>query len=128
MADMLGNDLNELVKGAVQARVEAATLEAFASDGAMQAMVIAALNTQVSTSGYDRDKKTLLTHLLRTTIEELTKKVVAEEIGKHEDQIRAEVRKALEQSIGVIADSLVDGFVANAAGRYASIKVEFAGS
>ena len=41
--------------------------------------------------------------------------------------IRKEVRAALKKSIGVISDSLVDGFVAATSGRYPSIEVKFRG-
>lgn len=120
------DDINQIITSAVQARVEAAVVEALASDGTIRAYVAAALNRQVDTSGYGREKKSLLSHLLQNTVEEMTKRVVAEEIKSHEDVIRAEVRAALEKSIGVISDSLVDGFVSNAAGRYPSVRVEFA--
>jgi len=119
-------DINDIIKSAVQARVEAAVLEAMASGGTMQAIVVAALNQQVETGRYGDKKLPLLTHLAQTTIAELTKKVVAEEVAEYKEQIRDEVRKALGQSIGVISDSLVDGFVASSTGRYPSVEVTFA--
>ena len=122
------NDINQIISAAVNARVEAAVLEAMTSNNTMATFVQAALSRKVTTpGGYSRDEKPLLTHLLHTTIEEQTKVVVAEEIKKSQEVIRAEVRKALNKSIGVITDSLVDGFVANAEGRYPSIKVQFGG-
>ena len=121
------NDINQIISSAVNARVEAAVLEAMTSNNTMATFVQAALTRKVSSSGYSRDDKPLLTHLLHTTIEEQTKVVVAEEIKKSQEVIRAEVRKALNKSIGVITDSLVDGFVASAEGRYPSIKVQFGG-
>lgn len=121
----LNDDLNNTIASAVNARVEAQVLEALASDGVMQAAVQAALSREVPSSGYDRKKKTILTHLLHTAIEEHTKAIVAEEIAASASVIRDEVRAALAQSLGVITDSLVDGLVANATGRYPSIRVEF---
>lgn len=121
------NDINQIISAAVNARVEAAVLEAMTSSNTMATFVQAALTRKVSSSGYSRDEKPLLTHLLQTTIEEQTKAVVAEEISKNKDVIRAEVQKALSKSIGVISDSLVDGFVSNAQGSYPSIKVQFGG-
>ena len=121
------NDINQIISAAVNARVEAAVLEAMTSSNTMATFVQAALTRKVPSSGYSRDEKPLLTHLLQTTIEEQTKAVVAEEISKNKEVIRAEVQKALSKSIGVITDSLVDGFVANAEGRYPSIKVQFGG-
>ena len=120
-------DINDIIASAVNARVETAVLEALSSDDTMRVFVAAALNQKVSTTGYSRDETTLLNRLLKNTIEEQTKAVVAEEVAGHADVIRKEVRAALKKSIGVITDSLVDGFVANASGRYPSIKVEFRG-
>lgn len=116
-------DINQIIASAVNARVEAAVVEALASDGAIRAYVTAALN-QPASDRYDRGK-TFLRRLLERTIEQQTQAVVAEEIKTAEDAIRKEVRAALKKSIGVITDSLVDGFVANASGRYPSIKVAF---
>lgn len=127
MTNPVENDINAIIQTAVTARVEAAVLEALSADGTMRAFVVAALQKKVSTGGYGRDEKPLITHLLQGAIEEQTKAVVAEEIAARADDIRAEVRTALGKSIGVIADSLVDGLLTNAAGRYPSIHVEFRG-
>ena len=121
------DDINDIIASAVNARVEAAVLEAVSRDDTMRVFVAAALQQKVSPTGYGRDETTLLNHLLKKTIEEQTRAVVAEEVAAHADAIRREVRAALKKSIGVITDSLVDGFVANASGRYPSIKVEFRG-
>ena len=120
-------DINQIIATAVNARVEAAVVEAMTSDGAIRTYVAAALNRPVS-DGYRSREKTFLQHLIQGSVEEQTRAVVAEEIKGVEEAIRKEVRAALKKSIGVITDSLVDGFVANASGRYPSIKVEFRGS
>lgn len=121
----LNEDINSTITSAVNSRVEAAVLEAINSGDTMKNFVHAALNTKVSKSGYSREEKPLITHLVQTTVQEQAKQVVAEEIKKAEAQIREEVRKALQESIGIISDSLVDGFVSNAQGRYPSIEVNF---
>lgn len=123
----LNEDINSTITTAVNSRVEAAVLEAINNGDTMKNFVHAALNTTVKTGGYGREEKPLITHLVQTTVQEQAKQVVGEEIVKAEDQIREEVRKALQESIGVISDSLVDGFVANAQGRYPSIEVNFRG-
>ena len=120
-------DINGIIASAVNVRVETAVLEALSSDDTMRVFVAAALNQKVSTSGYSRDETTLLNKLLKNTIEEQTKAVVAAEVAAHADVIRKEVRAALKKSIGVISDSLVDGFVAATSGRYPSIEVKFRG-
>lgn len=117
-------DINQIIASAVNARVEAAVVEALASDGAIRAYVTAALN-QPASDRYEDRGKTFLRRLLERTIEQQTQAVVVEEIKIAEDAIRKEIRAALKKSIGVITDSLVDGFVASASGRYPSIKVVF---
>ena len=120
----LNEDINSTITSAVNARVEAAVMEAVNSSDTMKNFVHAALNQKV-TGNYGRDSKPLITHLVQSTIEEQAKQVVAEEIKNAESAIREEVRAALSKSIGVISDSLVDGFVASASGRYPSVRVEF---
>ena len=125
MANNMQEDLNTTITAAVNARVEAAVLEAMTNNNTMATFVQAALTNKVSTSGYPKDEKPLLTYLLQSAIEEQTKAVVAEQIAELKPAIAAEVHKALKKSLGVITDSLVDGFVANAAGRYPSIQVSY---
>lgn len=120
------NDLDATITAAVNARVESEILATMANSDIMQSFVTSALSTTVS-GGFRGKDKTLLSHLLETTIQEQAKAVVAEEIAKMAPAIREEVREALAKSVGVIADSLVDGFVANASGRYPSIEVNFRG-
>ena len=123
----LGKDLDATIIAAVNARVESEILATMADSGIMQQFVTAALATKVKTGGFSSEEKTLLSHLLETSIQEQAKSVVAEEIARLAPQIREEVRSALAKSVGVISDSLVDGFVANAQGRYPSIEVNFRG-
>ena len=122
----LNDDLNATIAAAVQARTEAEVLAALSNEGTFSAMVTAALTETVRVD-YGQAQP-MLSVLLRKTITEKTREVIADEIEALAPQIRAEVKSALKKSIGVISDSLVDGFVANATGRYPSIKVEFSGN
>ena len=119
------DDLNEIVSRAVNARVEAQVTEALSGGEYMAQFVQAALNQKVKGDGYRDEAKPLVKYVLETTIKEQAKAVVSEEVAALEPLIREEVRKALKKSVGVIADSLVSGFVANASGRYPSIEVKF---
>src|SRR5690606_33033501 len=105
------------------ARVEAQVLEALSGGDFMQKFVTAALNEKVSVDRYSSEKKTLIRHTLEEAIKSQAKAVVAEEVAVLEPAIREEVRRALKKSVGVIADSLVSGFVANSSGNYPSIEV-----
>lgn len=119
-------DLNATIASAVQARVEAQVAEAMLRDDTFTTFVSAALQQPITVKdGYKDRKTTFLRHTLEGAIESRTKALVSEVIAEQDEQIKNEVRKALRKSIGVISDSLVDGFVANAASRYPSIKVEF---
>lgn len=125
MTNPTETDINKIIVAAVNARIEGAVASALTSDETFAAFVTAGLQRKVSTGSYSREEKPLITVMLQNAIEEATKAVVAEEIAAQKEHIRSEVRGALERSIGVLTDSLVDGFVANAAGRYPSISVEF---
>lgn len=120
-------DINQTIIAAVNARVEAEVAAAMLSDETFLTFVTAALHQPIEVgSGYSNKRKTtFLRHTMDGAIEAAAKAAVAEELEGVKDAIKTEVRKALRASVGVIADSLVDGFVANASGRYPSIKVEF---
>lgn len=121
-------DLNDVIASAVSARVEAQVLAALSDSDTFNVMVMAALQQPVEIpdgTSYGKKRVPYLNNVLQTAIRERTKAVVAESVEEHAEAIKVEVRKALRKSIGVMADSLVDGFVAGASGRYPSIKVEF---
>ena len=121
-----GDDLNQTIVAAVQARIETSVAEALLTDEAFAPFVTAALTQEVDRPGsYGRNKVTYLRLIMERSIEEQTKKVVAEEIEGQKEKIRDEVRKALRKSVGVLADSLVDGFVDSAQGRHPSVRVTF---
>jgi len=120
------NDINQIIVSAVNARVEAEVAAALTNADAMKTFVEAALHEKVKSSDrYGADDITLVTKLVRGTVVEQTKKVVAEEVQAQEAEIRAHVRQAVQASVGVIADSLVDGFMQSVTGKYPSIKVTF---
>lgn len=120
-------DLNGIIATAVQAKITAQVAQALASDETMSAFVVAALQQPMEVGSYsDKRKTTFIAETCRNAVQAQTQAVVAEVVAEQADRIKDEVRKALRKSIGVIADGLVDGFVANASGRYPSIKVEFA--
>lgn len=122
-------DLNDVIASAVQARTEAAVLAALSDSETFHALVVAALQQQVEVPNgttYGKKRISYMQHTLQKSIQEQTKALIAEAIQEHAPTIKTEVAKALRKSVGVLADSLVDGFVANASGRYPSIKVEFA--
>lgn len=123
----IDGDLNNIIATAVQAKITAQVAQALASDETMSAFVVAALQQPIEVGGYsDKRKTTFIAETCRNAVQKQTQAVVAEVLLEQQDRIKDEVRKALRKSVGVIADSLVDGFVANAQGRYPSIKVEFA--
>lgn len=121
-------DLNEVIVSAVGARVEAQVLAALSDSDTFNVMVMAALQQPVEVpdgTSYGKKRVPYLNNVLQAAIRERTREVVAEAIQEHDEAIKVEVRKALRKSIGVMADSLVDGFVANSSGRHPSIKVQF---
>lgn len=125
MTDSLTTDLNATIANAVNARIEAQVLAALADSDVMGRMVTAALQKKVNTGAYRNNETTYLQSLIGKAIEEKTVEVVAAELDTIRPLIETEVRKALRKSVGVLADSLVEGFVQAAAGSYPSISVTY---
>jgi len=123
--DSLTTDLNATIANAVNARIEAQVLAALADSDVMGRMVTAALQKKVNTGAYRNNETTYLQSLIGKAIEEKTVEVVAAELDTIRPLIETEVRKALRKSVGVLADSLVEGFVQAAAGSYPSISVTY---
>lgn len=107
-------DLNELIKTAVNARVEASVLEALSGDETIGKMVVAALQqvVEVPSSGYSKAKVTFLNHLLTSTIRAATKnaveKVLVEEQQLIEDEVRKQIRKNAPEIAAAMAGQLAE--------------------
>lgn len=125
MTDNLGADLNATIAHAVNARIEAQVLAALADSDVMGRMVTAALQKKVNTGAYRNNETTYLQSLIGKAIEEKTAEVVAADLETIRPLIETQVRAALRKSVGVLADSLVEGFVQAAAGSYPSISVTY---
>lgn len=125
MTDNLGADLNATIAHAVNARIEAQVLAALADSEVMGRMVTAALQKKVNTGAYRNNETTYLQSLIGKAIEEKTAEVVAADLETIRPLIETQVRAALRKSVGVLADSLVEGFVQAAAGSYPSISVTY---
>lgn len=126
---MSNEDLNEIITRGISAKIDSAVAQALAGDEGFTHLVTAALQQPVEvpdgSGGYGKKRVPFLNHVLQQSVRERTKKVVAETIQELEPEIRKHVKEAVKESVGVIAESLVDGFLADAAGRHPSIKVEF---
>lgn len=125
MTDSLTTDLNATIANAVNARIEAQVLAALADSDVMGRMVTAALQKKVNTGAYRNNETTYLQSLIGKAIEEKTAEVVAADLETLRPLIETQVRAALRKSVGVLADSLVEGFVQAAAGSYPSISVTY---
>lgn len=126
MSNTVSPALDDMIIAAVNSQIETKVFEALTSDNAIRAYVSSALEERVRDGdSYSTKYDTFISVTVKNVVKEITKKVVVESIKEHEDLIKAEVADALLNSIGVITESLVDGFVANAAGRYPSIEVNF---
>lgn len=125
MTDSLTTDLNATIANAVNARIEAQVLAALTDSDVMGRMVTAALQKKVNTGAYRNNETTYLQSLIGKAIEEKTAEVVAADLETIRPLIETQVRAALRKSVGVLADSLVEGFVQAAAGSYPSISVTY---
>lgn len=126
MSNTVSPALDDMIIAAVNSQIETKVFEALTSDNAIRTYVSAALEEKVKDGdSYSGKYDKFISVTVKNVVKEITKKVVVESIKEHEDLIKAEVADALRNSIGVITESLVDGFVASAAGRYPSIEVNF---
>lgn len=124
MSINLGPDLDATITAAVNARVEAAVLEALSGDQFIGQMVAKALNAEVEVGGtYSRKKTTFMQATLNSTIQECVKVATAEAIAERKDEIKDAVRAALSDKIELIATSMADNMVEKASSPY-GIRVE----
>jgi hypothetical protein len=108
-------DLNATIGAAVNAKIEAAVMQALAGDEVMGAFVAAALNQKVETDRYDRKKdSTFLAHVVKEAIQKATKAAVESFVAAEREAIELEVRKALRSSLPKIASDLVGGLRSSA--------------
>ena len=104
----INEDLNKVITGAVQARIEAMVLAAVSSDDTFAQFVTAALQQKVEVRGeYRQEKPTFLAHTLEKAIQDATKTAVAKVVGEMAPELEAEVAKALRRDIKGIAAALV---------------------
>jgi hypothetical protein len=116
----LTSDLNQTITAAVQARVEAAVMEALSGDEVVGQFVTAALTQKVKEDHYQshRDQPTFLAHTLKKAIQGMTQEAVQAVIEEERPAILREVRKALKGKHEEIAQNLVGGMVDSASSPY----------
>jgi len=106
----LEGDLNTTITAAVNARIEAAVMEALSGDEVMGRFITAALTQKVEVDRYDRKKdRTFLSHVVQQTIQDATKAAVMRFVDDERDLIETEVRKALRKQVPAVAEQLVNG-------------------
>lgn len=120
-------NLDQTITTAVEAQVQAQVAAALINNDTFKVLVTASLNqmVEVPDGPYGKKRVSMIDHLVQNAVAQRTKEVVVEQIAELVPEITKEIKTALRKSVGVIADSLVDGFVASAPGRGPSIKVEF---
>lgn len=117
----LNEDLNSVITSAVNARVEAAVASALAGDEVIGRYVTAALQRPVevpSTTGYGKDRKPFLSHVIEQAVRDATKvavqKFITEEAQTFEDEVRKHVRRAAPdfaaQMVGALVQTASTGY------------------
>jgi hypothetical protein len=109
MTTNIDGDLNQTIAAAVNARIEAEVMKALSGDEVLGAYVVAALSAPAGGDPYARKKQTVLQKAISDAVTGATKtailKVVEEDIGRLED----EVRKCFRRDADKLAKSVVDG-------------------
>lgn len=108
--NVLEGDLNSTIAAAVNARIEAAVMEALSGDEVMGRYIASALSQKVEVDRYDRKKdRTFLSHVVEQAIQEATRAAVLRFVADERDLIETEVRKGLRKQIPAVAEQLVNG-------------------
>lgn len=106
----LGDDLNATIAAAVNARIEAAVMEALSGDEVMGRFITAALTEKVETDRYSRaPAKTFLVHTVHQAIQAATRQAVERLMEEEHDRIETEIKKAIRRNLPALADRLVSG-------------------
>lgn len=125
MTTAVETDLNETIRSAVNARIEAAVLEALSGDEAIGKMVVAALQQPIEVPNsrmYSKDKVPYLSHVLANAIRDATKSVVERLLLEEQELIEAEVRKCLRRQAPELASTMV-GHIVDTASRSYGVQV-----
>lgn len=118
----LEKDLDETITAAVNARVEAAMLEALSGDEVLGQYVTAALQEKVENRRTYRTEP-YLTMVLKDAIREAAKDALKAVLVEDRERIEDEVRKAIRRDAPKIAQSMVGSLVDRAASTY-GLRVE----
>lgn len=115
----IATDLNATIASAVNARIEAAVLEALSGDEVIGRYVTAALYQPIEVgSGYSKRKTTFLKETLDGAIRDATKAAVASILATERPLIEDEVRKALRRGVAKMAEGIASSLADNAANGY----------
>ena len=107
----LSKDLDETITAAVQARVEAAVLQAMSGDEVVGQMVAAAMNEEVEGNNYGREKKTFLQHTIKTAFQKMANNAVTLAVEEEREAVELAVRKEIRKNINALASAQVDELV-----------------
>jgi hypothetical protein len=122
MSGNIEGDLNETIRSAVNARVEAEVTKALAGDEVIGALVTAALQQTVEVpargGGYGKEKVPFMTQVVRKAIQGATQAAVAKVIEQEAPLIEEEVRKAFKRNAGAMAEGMVASLSERAASNY----------
>lgn len=124
------SDLDATIAHAVNARVEAEVMKALSGDEVIGQYVSAALQSEVEVnkrSGYGKERRPFLSvtidNAVRNACKDAIAKVIVEEVGVIED----EVRKAVRRDAAKIAEKFAEGLVDASASGY-RFRIELPGN
>jgi hypothetical protein len=115
---------NDVIQPIVQARIQAAIIEALVPHKNLVAdAVTAALGVKVDSDGKvnnypSYNTYTLLQHLAHKAVADAAKEALKEYLEQSKDGIKARVKKELEKKSSILATALVDGFEKSIATTY----------
>jgi hypothetical protein len=120
-SEVVGQDLNQVIASAVQARIETEVIAALTGSEVMAEYVRAALHEPIAvrdSSSYRDRQTTFLAETLRKAYQEAAKAAVAKVLQDEAPAIEAEVAKELRRNVKAIASTLVGGVSEQAKSSY----------
>ena len=127
MGKGIDENLSAIISEAVQAKVDAAVMEALSGDDVMGRYITAALQEEVK-GGYSRDKQTFLQKAIKDALQKATEVAVNNFIEGETKALESLVEKELKKQSKSIAAGMVDSLAEQAKSQYRmNVSVTFPG-
>jgi len=128
MTKGIDENLSNIISEAVQAKVDAAVMEALSGDEVMGKYITAALQQEVG-SNYNRNKETFLQNTIKKALQAATEVAVNNFIESETKALESLVEKELKKQSKSIAAGMVESLAEQAKSQYRmNVAITFPGN